>query len=68
MPRPKKTPSESPVRRFASEEEERAYWQETDTVGMVDWSRAERLRLPHLKPHAGRLERRAACTHPPPGS
>ena len=47
MPRPKKTPSESPARRrFASEAEERAYWEETDTVGMVDWSRAERLATP----------------------
>ena len=36
--------------RFASEDEERAYWQEHDSVGSVDWSQAERIRLPNLKP------------------
>src|SRR5688572_18588581 len=59
MPRPKKTPSESPARRrFATEAEERAYWQETDTVGIVDWSRAERLRLPNLKPSTATISLR----------
>ena len=59
MPKPKKTPSKSPARRrFASEERERAYWQATDTVGMVDWSRAERLRLPNLKPSTATISLR----------
>ena len=35
---------------FASEAEERAYWQEHDTADHVDWSTAKRVRLPNLKP------------------
>ncbi len=59
MPKPRKTLSESPVRRrFSSEDDERAYWQETDTVGMVDWSRAERVRLPNLKPSTATISLR----------
>ena len=59
MPKPKTPPNELPSRRrFASEEEERACWQETDTVGMVDWSRAERLRLPSLKPSTATISLR----------
>lgn len=58
MPKSKKTRSERPpVDRgivappsFASEAEERAYWQEHDTADHVDWSTAERVRLPNLKP------------------
>ena len=37
---------------FASEAEERAFRETHDTVGLVDWSRAERVRLPNLKPSA----------------
>ena len=36
--------------RFESEDEERAYWATHDSVGQIDWSRAERLTLPELKP------------------
>lgn len=37
-------------RRFASEADERAYWQQQDTVGLVDWSKASAVRMPNLKP------------------
>ena len=37
-------------RRFESESAERAYWESTDSSDRVDWSRAERVRLPNLKP------------------
>ncbi|HEY3721333.1 MAG TPA: BrnA antitoxin family protein [Roseiarcus sp.] len=39
-----------PVPNFADESEERAYWERTDSTLHVDWSHAERVRLPNLKP------------------
>lgn len=35
---------------FASEEEERDFWAAHDSADYVDWSRAERVILPNLKP------------------
>ncbi len=35
-----------------SEAEERAFWEEHDSTGHVDWSKAESVRLPNLKPSA----------------
>ena len=35
---------------FASEEEERDFWADHDSAEYVDWSRAERVVLPNLKP------------------
>lgn len=35
---------------FASEAAERAFWEKTDSADHVDWSNAERLRMPNLKP------------------
>lgn len=35
---------------FKSEAEERACWEKSDSVDHVDWSKAERVRLPNLKP------------------
>ena len=39
-----------PVPDFASEAEERAFWQTHDTSDHVDWAKAERVRFPNLKP------------------
>jgi len=39
-----------PIPTFASEEEERHYWEANDSAPHIDWSRAERGRLPNLKP------------------
>lgn len=36
--------------RFKTEAEERAFWESRDSADYVDWSRAERTRLPNLKP------------------
>ena len=41
-----------PVKTFNSEAEERAFWEESDSADHVDWSKAERARLPNLKPSA----------------
>jgi len=35
---------------FTTEAEERAFWEQEDSTKYVDWSRAERVRMPNLKP------------------
>ena len=39
-----------PIPTFESEMEERRFWESHDSTGHVDWSRAERVRLPSLRP------------------
>ncbi|HYM31393.1 MAG TPA: BrnA antitoxin family protein [Candidatus Cybelea sp.] len=39
-----------PLPRFADESEERRFWESHDSSGFVDWSKAQRARLPNLKP------------------
>ena len=39
-----------PIPSFESEAEERRFWESHDSVDHVDWSRAERVRLPNLRP------------------
>ncbi len=36
--------------RFQSEADERAHWEREDSTAGLDWSRAERVRLPNLQP------------------
>lgn len=36
--------------KFASEAEERAFWETNDSTGYADWTRAKRAVLPNLKP------------------
>jgi predicted DNA binding CopG/RHH family protein len=36
--------------RFRSEAEERRFWETHDSSDYVDWSKAEHVRLPNLKP------------------
>ncbi|MER9343873.1 BrnA antitoxin family protein [Mesorhizobium sp. M0601] len=43
------TKTAKPVPTFASEAEERAFWESNDSSEHVDWSKAERVRLPNLK-------------------
>ena len=45
MSKPTKT-----IPRFASETEERAFWESQDSTAYVDWSKARRAVLPNLKP------------------
>ena len=35
---------------FASEAEERAFWEEYDSADYVDWSKARKVRMPNLRP------------------
>jgi predicted DNA binding CopG/RHH family protein len=39
-----------PVPTFESEAEERRFWESHDSTDHLDWSRAERVRLPNLRP------------------
>jgi predicted DNA binding CopG/RHH family protein len=44
----RKSPKPQPA--FRSEAEERQFWESHDSSDYVDWSAAERVRLPNLKP------------------
>jgi len=39
-----------PIPKFATEAEERKFWETHDSSDLVDWSKAERVRFPNLKP------------------
>jgi len=39
-----------PTPRFKTEAEERTFWETHDSTTYVDWSRAEKVVLPNLKP------------------
>jgi predicted DNA binding CopG/RHH family protein len=39
-----------PLPTFASEAEERAFWESHDSADYVDWTKAKRVVLPNLKP------------------
>jgi predicted DNA binding CopG/RHH family protein len=39
-----------PIPDFQSEAEERAFWESNDTTDYIDWSKAEKVSLPNLKP------------------
>ncbi|BBE49770.1 hypothetical protein OYT1_ch0195 [Ferriphaselus amnicola] len=39
-----------PIPAFATEAEERIYWEEHDSTEHLDWSKAQRVVLPNLKP------------------
>jgi predicted DNA binding CopG/RHH family protein len=38
------------IPKFRNEAEERKFWETHDTEGLVDWSTAQRVRFPNLKP------------------
>jgi predicted DNA binding CopG/RHH family protein len=39
-----------PIPQFQNEAEERAFWEANDTAEHIDWSKAESVSLPNLKP------------------
>lgn len=39
-----------PIPEFASEKEERSFWESHDSSEYVDWSKAKKTLLPNLKP------------------
>ena len=52
--------SPKPVPKFRSEAEERRVWKTHDSSDYVDWSKAERIRLPNLKPSTTSISLRLA--------
>ncbi|OQX13838.1 MAG: hypothetical protein BWK76_15515 [Desulfobulbaceae bacterium A2] len=38
------------ITQFQNEQEERRFWQSHDSADYIDWTKAERTTLPHLKP------------------
>jgi predicted DNA binding CopG/RHH family protein len=49
MNKPAKT-ALKPTPEFASEKDERAYWESHDSTEHLDWSKAQKVSLPNLKP------------------
>ena len=47
-----------PIPAFASEAEERRFWESHDLSDHVDWSRAGRVRLPNLRPSTASISLR----------
>ena len=43
---------------FSNEDEERAFWESHDSSDFVDWSTAERVTLPNLKPSVQKISLR----------
>jgi len=39
-----------PIPKFRNEQEEREFWETHDSTDYVDWSTAQRVRFPNLKP------------------
>jgi predicted DNA binding CopG/RHH family protein len=50
------------IPKFHSEAEERRFWETHDSSGLVDWSKAERVRLPNLKPSTTSISLRLPVT------
>jgi predicted DNA binding CopG/RHH family protein len=47
---------------FRSEEEERRFWETHDSTDYVDWDKAERVRLPNLRPSTTSISLRLPVT------
>jgi predicted DNA binding CopG/RHH family protein len=47
-----------PIPAFASEADERQFWETHDSTDYVDWSKAQRVRLPNLKPSSAAISLR----------
>jgi len=51
-----------PPLQFRDEAEERRFWETNDSSSYVDWSTAERVRLPNLKPSTQSISLRLPVT------
>lgn len=51
-----------PTPSFETEAEERAFWESHDSTDYVDWSKAQRARLPNLKPSTTTISLRLPVT------
>jgi predicted DNA binding CopG/RHH family protein len=60
--RARKSPTDQRSRQslpdFASEDEERAFWERSDSTEYIDWAKAKRVRLSQLKPSTATISLR----------
>ncbi len=49
------TTLKKPIPKFDSEDEERKFWATHDSADYVDWTEAERVEMPNLKPSTSSL-------------
>ena len=54
--RKQKRVERKPIPTFATEGQERKFWETHDTTDYVDWRHARRATFPNLKPHGARIE------------
>ena len=45
-----KQTTKEPIPKFKTEAQERAYWETLDSTVHVDWTKAQKVKLPNLKP------------------
>ena len=45
-----KQTAKQPIPEFKTEAQERAYWETHDSTAHVDWTKAQKVRLPNLRP------------------
>jgi predicted DNA binding CopG/RHH family protein len=45
-----KQTAKEPIPKFKTEAQERAYWETNDSTAHVDWTKAQKVKLPNLKP------------------
>ena len=50
------------IPKFRSEAEERRFWETRDSSNYVDWNKAERVRVPNLKPSTESISLRLPVT------
>ena len=50
------------IPKFRNEAEERRFWETHDSSDHIDWSKAERVRLPNLKPSTTSISLRLPVT------
>ena len=50
------------IPKFASEAEERAFWETNDSADYMDWAKAKRAVLPNLKPTTKAMHSRFALS------
>jgi predicted DNA binding CopG/RHH family protein len=51
-----------PIPKFRSDAEERRFWETHNSSDYVDWNKAERVRLPNLKPSTESISLRLPVT------
>lgn len=51
-----------PIPTFANEADERAFWESHDSTEYMDWTKAQKVHLPHLKPTTQAISLRLPIT------